>query len=263
MATPYLGPDDSRFDRSPVGAVVSTAGVMIRYGFYLVGLLVLGLIGLVILWVSSFQVTRSDDQPSFRLADPSLERLGGRGLVATSRGIGRVEIRQYGNVLARDQDLTVALVQAPSNWFGETDFRGEMRTMPVARQFSGQFGRNHWDLETRYGDLRAVDATFFSDGLRKPCFVFLSRFSTTAVYLKGWYCEADGSRPSAARLACLIDRLVLDRALPAKDADAFLRARMVNSPRCSASPLVQTTDPRGPNPAVARKASPYAPPRNY
>ena len=53
----------------------------------------------------------------------------------------------------------------------------------------------------------------------------------------------------------------LIRPLAAKDADAALRAGMTRPMRCSGSPVVQTSDPRGPNPSVARKANPYAPPR--
>ncbi|MDC7785789.1 hypothetical protein PQJ75_09970 [Rhodoplanes sp. TEM] len=261
MTTPFLGHDSS--GRSPLTAAVSTVGILVRYSFYLVGALVLGLIGLAILRVSSYQLTRTEDAAAFRVAVPSLDRLGTRGMVVASRGIGRVDLRQYGQVHGRDQDLTVALVLPPANWLGETDIPREISSMPVPRQVSGRFGQSFWDLETRFGEVRAVDAVFYADGLRKQCLAFLSRFTTSAVYLKGWYCEADGARPSPHHVACLLDGLVPERPLPSREADAFVRAGAARGPVCAAAPVVQTSDPRGPDPAVARKASPYAPRRNY
>lgn len=261
MAT-FLESHDARSGRAPIVAAVSTVGVVIRYAFYLVGALVLGLIGLVILRVSSYQVTKVDEAPSFRLGVSALERLPAQGLVATGRGIGRVEMRQYGRIHGRDQDLTVALVVPPKNGFGETDIVREVRDIPSLRAVSARFGQVHWDLDTRFGDVRAVDFLVQADGLRKQCLAFLSRFDTTAVYLKGWYCEADGSRPVADHVACLLDRLVLEKPLAAKEADDFLRARMGRGMRCSATPVTQTSDTREPNRALLRKANPYAPSRH-
>lgn len=260
MAT-FLGSDGGHSGRTPIVAAVSTVGLVIRYAFYLVGALVLGLIGLVILRVSSYQVTKVDEAPSFRLGVSSLDRHVSRGLVTAGRGIGRVEMRQYGQVHGRDQDLTVVLVQPSKNWFGETDIKSEINNIPVTRQITARFGQTHWDLDTRFGDVRAVDLVFYADGLRKQCLAFLSRFDTTAVYLKGWYCEADGSRPVADNVACLLDRLVLEKPLATKEADDFLRARMGRGMRCSATPVTQTSDTREPNRALLRKANPYAPSR--
>ncbi|RAI30700.1 hypothetical protein [Rhodoplanes serenus] len=247
--------------RDPLTTAVSTVGIVIRYGFHLVGALVLGLIGLGLFTLWGYWPTVREQAPSFRLADPGLERLPVRALVAESRGLGRVEIRHYGQVHSRGQDITVALVLPPRPGFGAGSIAGEVRDLPDLRRLPTRFGSTHWDLETRHGEVRAVDLAVNADGLRKQCLAFLSRFDTTAFYIKGWYCEGDGSRPSPGHLACLIDRLELIRPLAAKDADAALRAGMTRPMRCSGSPVVQTSDPRGPNPSVARKANPYAPPR--
>jgi hypothetical protein len=261
--TTFHGSDDGRSSRTPVVAAVSAVGHIIRYGFYLVGALVLGLIGLVILKVSSYQINWVNEAPSFRVGVSSLDRLASSGVVATSSGIGRIEMRQYGRIYSRDQDFTVALVVPPKNWFGEENIAREIKDIPNLYALSSRFGQNHWDLDTRFGDVRAVDFIVQADGLRKQCLGFLSRFDTTAVYMKGWFCEADGSRPVADHVACLLDRVVLEKPLANKPADAFLRARMGRGMRCGATPVTQTSDPRGSNPALLRKANPYAPSRNF
>ncbi len=58
MTTPFGRSDGFRTGAAPLTAAVSTVGVMIRYSFYVVGLLVLGLIGLTILKVSSYMTVK-------------------------------------------------------------------------------------------------------------------------------------------------------------------------------------------------------------
>ena len=65
-----------------------------------------------------------------------------------------------------------------------------------------------------------------TDGRWKQCLAYRSRFDTAAVYLTGWYCDGSGSKPSANALACILDKLVIERELASKEADAFLRGRM-------------------------------------
>ena len=77
---------------------------------------------------------------------------------------------------------------------------------------------------------------------------YLSRFDTTAVYIKGWYCEASGARPNFHTLACMLDRVTLKGVLPTAAAQSFFEERMKRSARCSAEPVSQTTDTRPPRP---------------
>jgi len=81
-----------------------------------------------------------------------------------------------------------------------------------------------------------------TDGRWKQCLAFRSRFETPAVYLTGWYCDGSGSKPSANSLACVLDKLVIERELTSKDADAFMRGRMAKSAHCQADTVTQTTD---------------------
>jgi len=79
-------------------------------------------------------------------------------------------------------------------------------------------------------------------GCRRFGLAFRSRLETTAVYLTGWYCNGSGNKPSPHSLACLLDRLVIERELAVKDADTFMRGRMTKAAYCQAAPVTQTTD---------------------
>ena len=83
-----------------------------------------------------------------------------------------------------------------------------------------------------------------TDGRWKQCLTYYSRFPSESVVLAGWYCDASGTKPSADRLACLLDRLVLDASLESREADLFMREQSVRTARCSASPVSQTVDTR-------------------
>jgi len=72
----------------------------------------------------------------------------------------------------------------------------------------------------------------------------MSRFDTSAVFLKGLYCEASGVTVGTCELACELDRLVIDRKLPSAEADDYLRTRMKKPAQCSVSPVTQTADTR-------------------
>ena len=93
---------------------------------------------------------------------------------------------------------------------------------------------------------------------------FRSRLETTAVYLTGWYCDGSGSKPSPSSLACLLDKLTLDRELAVKDADTFMRGRMTKTARCQAVPVTHTIDTghRGVSPP-SRWSQPSATYRRY
>ena len=103
---------------------------------------------------------------------------------------------------------------------------------------------NYHDLETRFGAVRAMEARIETDGQWKQCLAFASRFETTALYLIGWYCDASGAKPNASSLACMLDKLTLERALASKEADSFMRTRLARPASCSAVPVSQTTDMR-------------------
>jgi hypothetical protein len=248
MASPDLVMDSETPGRGEgAKTALSLAGVLIRYSFYLVGAVVLGAIGLSLMFVSSFRVNKLDEQAAFRLAAASLERIAPRDYVATGRGIGRIEMRHYGELHSRDFDLSVMLVMPPKEWSQAGNIVREVKSIPDLHAAPTRFGSRFYDLETRFGDVRAVDLVVDADGLRKLCLAFLSRFDTAAVYLKGWYCEANGGKPSADRLACMLDRLSLTRELAVKEADAFLRARTARASSCWARPVAQTADTRDSN----------------
>ena len=117
---------------------------------------------------------------------------------------------------------------------------------------SAVYSNSYYDLQTRFGPVRAREFRVEADGRRKLCLGFLSRFDTPSIYLKGWSCEASGIKPGIYDLACNLDSLVLDQTLASAEADAFLRERMRLPKKCSGEPVTQTTDTRPARPSARR-----------
>ena len=227
-----------------VVATVSAAGIVIRYGFYLIGALTLALIAIAMTTVWGWRARTIDAKPAFRIAAPELARMPMRSKVILSWH-GRVETRHYGQIYDRDMDLTVALIMPPKDRATITiDGLPDIPDIKPLRNRRVVSNAVNHDLETRFGPLRATDVRVDTDGRWKLCLTYYSRFATDDVVLAGWYCDASGGKPSPDRLACLLDRLVLDAPLDSRDADAFMREQAQRAPRCSASPVSQTVDTR-------------------
>lgn len=124
------------------------------------------------------------------------------------------------------------------------DYSYEMSTLRPLLRTSYIGSTTYYDLQTRFGPVRAANFQINSDGQIKLCVSYLSRFETTAVDLKGWYCEASGARPNFHTLACIIDKVTVKGVLPTASAQNFFEERMKRSARCSAEPVSQTTDTR-------------------
>ena len=227
-----------------VVATVTVAGIIVRYGFYLIGAITLALVAIAITTIWSWRAHTIDAKPAFRIAAPELARLPVRSKVILSWH-GRVETRHYGQIYDRDMDLTVALIMPPNDRAritidGLPDIP-DIKPLRNRRVVSNTF---NYDLETRFGPLRATDVRVDTDGRWKQCLTYYSRFPSESIVLAGWYCDASGSKPSADRLACLLDRLVLDSPLESREADLFMREQSARTARCSASPVTQTVDTR-------------------
>jgi hypothetical protein len=225
-------------------SVASGTGVVIRYAFFLIGALVLGLIGITIITVSNYRPKKIDEAPAFRIAAPELARLPAKATVAVGGSIGRVEMRQYGRIYDRDLDMTVILRFPPAGTLVGHDVGQQLRAVWPLRNARAMFLSSYYDLETRFGAVRAAEMRIESDGQWKQCLAFVSRFDTDAFNLSGWYCDASGARPNPYKVACLLDRIVLDSSPASSEADAFLRARLAKPASCAASPVAQTTDTR-------------------
>ena len=221
---------------------LSVVGTVIRYGFYAVGTLVLGLIGLGIMALWSIPPKPIDAPPAFRVAASSLARLPVSGHVLSSSRIGRAEVRQYGRLSNRDIDLAVVMVMPPKGIGMGTELMQDLRNVNLLKLTRAVLTQTHYDMETRFGEFRATEMRVDSDGRWKQCLAFRSRLDTASVYLTGWYCDATGSKPSANALACTLDKLVIERELASKEADVFLRDRMAKAAYCSAEQVTQTTD---------------------
>ena len=219
------------------------AGALIRYSFYLIGALVLGALGIGMISAHNGRTRAVDEQPSFHLASPHLEQLPPRTNIVSGNRLGRVELLQYGSFHNRDISFSIGMAFPPEDAAFRLDPAPEIRSL-MPRALHTVLSSSYHDLETRFGALRAAEVRVENDGQWKQCLTFASRFETPALYLVGWYCDASGAKPNAAALACIIDRLVLDRELASSEADAFMRARAARPASCSAVPVSQTVDTR-------------------
>jgi hypothetical protein len=215
-------------------------GFLSRSSSYLTIALLLALGWLVALAQTGPEITEVDSRPSFHLAVPDLARLNLYGRVLDLGRAGRIEVRQYGELLNRGTDMTIALMM-PKDGRAPTDdllaALGTLQRLDVLQDAQSMMLLNgHYELNTRFGPLRALEAHLDADRYRKLCLGFISRFETGAAGLFGWYCEASGTKPSPTALACMIDRLKLDGELASPKADNFLRTQLARAPTCSAIP---------------------------
>ncbi|HEX7789387.1 MAG TPA: hypothetical protein VF467_02540 [Afipia sp.] len=240
------------FDQNHMSLISTYAGRTVRYSFYIGGIVVFALIAMALVRVTSFfsQPSSVSTKASFQIKSSELTRLSSTANSARFNA-GWQEILQYGQVYDRNTDFTL-VVNMPSDPTTPTvrDYSSEMSSLrPLLRSaYMGMGATTYYDLETRFGPVRAANFQINSDGQTKLCVSYLSRFDTTAVYLKGWYCEASGARPNFHTLACILDRISLKGVLPTAAAQTFFEERMKRSPRCSAEPVSQTTDTRPPRP---------------
>jgi hypothetical protein len=237
------------FTRPSLSGVASGAGVLIRYGFYLIGALVLGAIGLSMMSTYNGRTRTVDDRASFHIAAAALAHLPSRVQVIRNAKLSRLEIQQYGAFHNREVSFSIGLAVPPEGAL----------TFDPAPQLSSLMPRNmstmtlnvFHDLDTRFGALRASEVRIQNDGQWKQCLTFASRFETPSLFLVGWYCDASGTMPTASSLACMIDKLALDHDLDSPEADAFLHQRAARAPVCGSTPVSQTVDA-----GVSRRVSP-------
>lgn len=225
-------------------SVLLFVGTFIRYGFYFVAAVVLGMIGLVLIWILNTRVKTVDGKPAFHLADSSIAKLPVSSQIVTGGTVGRVEMIHYGTPHNRSTDLTIAMVLPPIGVVAESQLGVSLRGTGLLGNIRSVMLPNFYDLETRFGPVRAMEMRIDADGLWKQCLAFQSRFDNPAVYLTGWSCDATGSQPSASALACTLDTFRTDGNLASTEADSFMRARMNQPANCSAQPVSQTYDTR-------------------
>ena len=223
---------------SPIGV----AGAVIRYGFYATGAIVLGFIGIGMVSIWRMAPKPIDAPPAFHIAAGDVANKQVSGHVIAGSRLGRIEVRQYGQSNNRTSDLAVVMVMPPKGIGMGTQFVQDLHQANLLRVRRAVMTQTYYDLDTRFGELRATEMRVDTDGRWKQCLAYQSRFETPSVYLTGWYCDGTGSMPTAGALACILDKLVLDQELAAPDADRFLRERMAKPAFCQGGPVTQTTD---------------------
>lgn len=225
---------------------LAIAGAVIRYAFFAVGTIVLGVIGIGVLSLWKVVPKPIDAPPAFRIAAGEFASKPASGHVVTSSRFGRAEVVQYGQLHNRNSDLAVIVVMPPNGIGMGTQLAQDLIDVNLLQlKRPVIWSQTHYDLETRFGEFRATEMRVETDGRWKQCLSFRSRFGVPLVYITGWYCDGSGSRPSANALACNLDKLVVERELASKPADNFLRERMAKPGHCRAEPVTQTIDMGG------------------
>ncbi len=216
----------------------------IRYSFYAAGAFVFAVISMAVLtvWGRVSQIGGEPSQPAMQITAPEFARLKPAAR-STKFSSGWQETLQFGQLHDRDLDFTllVNLPKDPDRALPR-DFSREMAELRPITGGSTTYPEAFYDLETRFGPVRATRFQINTDGRIKLCMSYLSRFESSALSYKGWFCEANGAKPSAYWLACVLDKLSLKGPLPSQPAQAFFDQRAARSPRCSADPVSQTID---------------------
>jgi hypothetical protein len=242
-------------DAFPPPGVTSTIpiiGALVRHSFYLIGSVVFAIVGVLLLSHPSQKPKPpvpppGGGKPGFHLNDADLARMSQTAYVLNFQPSGRIESWQYGQLTDRGPDFTIALFMMPDFVIAAGDVNqelGRLRSYNILRGVGPYGNGTFYDLNTRFGQIRATEMRADVDGQRKQCIGFVSRFDTSFAHLSGWHCTAGGAKPDAIALACILDQLVLDSTLVLPEADAFFRTHAALPPSCSADPVTQTTDTR-------------------
>ena len=227
--------------QSQLVTAVANAGIAVRYTFYAVGALVFTVVLIVMLSVWNNRVRVGEEKVAFHLPAPMLAQLPMSSKVITGGRYGRIEMLQYGGLNDRNMDMTIALTMPPDGVW-----RDNASDLPGIRPAKARYSQSasYHDMETRFGSIRAREMRIETDGRWKQCLTYISRFKTAAIHMTGWICDPNGAKPSPDRLACTLDRLVLDAPLASSEADRFLRERMARPASCSSAPVAQSIDTR-------------------
>jgi hypothetical protein len=174
------------------------------------------------------------DPAGMRFADADLGSLPTHSSVTDNPTVGHGETRQYGLFDSSNKDVTVMMVVPPAGQPVGRDFMQEVRWFEPIRSATRAAMGTNYELETRFGIFQAAEIQIDMAARWKDCLAFLSRFETSSIYIKGWYCDGVGAKPNAERLACALDSLVLDKPLESARADAFMHEHMARPSFCAA-----------------------------
>jgi hypothetical protein len=232
-------------NRSQIGETLAIAGTTIRYVYMLVGIVVSAVAASILWRGASFlsYLTPSTTVP-VEITVPDLARLKPASR-AWKSGMGTLQEVSYGRIYDRDTDFKLVVVMPSQTMQASVwNFMSELHDMREISNARYSYPPTFYDLETRFGPIRATHFTMEVDGRAKLCMAYVSRFETSSLVYKGWFCEANGARPNPNALACMLDRLAIKGKLPSEDAQAFLDTKTKKPGRCTADPVSQTVDTR-------------------
>ena len=149
---------------------LTVAGVIIRYGFYAVGMLVFGVIGLGITSIWNVVPKKIDAAPAFRVASGEFA-----GNADRQRG-DQLPIRPRSRCF-NTVSSTTAIPTSPSSWCCRRMSSGvklvqDLNNPDLLRLKRPRImSKTHYDLETRFGEFRATEMRVDTDGRWKQCLV--------------------------------------------------------------------------------------------
>jgi hypothetical protein len=196
---------------------------------------------------------RAADPAVMRFADREIAGLPTRSHITNDPARGRGEVREYGLLDDRQMDATLIMLTPAAGQRGMRDFMQELRDLDPVKNSTRATMAATYDLQTRFGSYLATEIQVDMVGRWKDCIAFLSRFETTAIYIKGWFCDGIGDRPNAERLACALDGLVVDGPLATAGADAFMREHIARPSFCAAIGGGRDREPRPIPPASSSR----------
>lgn len=218
---------------SVLGATGRVAMGTARFLFLALGALVFLLVLLVAWWISRHVPTIGTGKPAIAWGVEALAAVGASPLVATHPSRGREEGWLFGGpgtgqafaamVLAERSDSGHPFsLNSPIFW----QFEPLRALRPV-------IGGPHYDMTTRWGRFTGRDLVYReNDGRMRICIAFRNAFETAEFALGGFYCAPGQQTADAGPLACMIDRLQLQKAERTSPALTYLSARAANAPLC-------------------------------
>ena len=192
--------------------------------------------------VAASEIPKVEERPGLRVTAEQLAGLPVRSQIAPDQRYGRFEVHEHGAIYDRGMNFSLVAVMPPKDAFMTYDRMPHLSDVKLMRRAPIVSSSVHYDLETRFGRVRATEVRVDADGQWKQCLTYLSRFDTTAIQLMGSYCDNSGTKPSPYALACMLNRIELVTPLASPEADAYLRERMTRANSCSAQPVSQTID---------------------
>lgn len=205
-----------------------------RFMFLALGALVFLVILLVAWWIFRHIPTIGTGRPAISWSIDALASVSASPLITTHPTRGREEGWLFGGPGTGQAFAAMVLAERSD------DGRPFSLNSPVFWQFEPlravrpMIGGPHYDMTTRWGRFTGRDLIYReNDGQYRTCIVFRNAFETAEFAVGGFYCAAGRQTADAGPVACMIDRLELQKTERASPALSYLAARAGATALCT------------------------------